>query len=65
MTTAAEKAADKARDALRDLEAQAWAEYLQLTREQAPARYREIEPWAWTRLCSRIKAIELRRSKLR
>ena len=31
-------------------EADAWFEYLEATRGQTAARYREVEPWAWARL---------------
>ena len=46
-------------------EADAWFEYLEATRAQSPARYREIEPWAWARLQQRMRAIKARRTKLR
>ena len=35
-------------------EADAWFEYLEATRGQSPARYRELEPWAWSRLSQRL-----------
>jgi hypothetical protein len=46
-------------------EADAWFEYLEATREQSPHRYREIEPWAWSRLTQRLRAIRTRRAKVR
>jgi hypothetical protein len=46
-------------------EADAWFEYLEATRAQSPARYRELEPWAWARLTQRLRAITARRTKLR
>jgi len=46
-------------------EADAWFEYLEATRGQSPARYRELEPWAWSRLSQRLRAIRTRRAKLR
>lgn len=46
-------------------EADAWFEYLEQTRGQEPARYAEVEPWAWARLRSRLRAIRARRAKLR
>jgi hypothetical protein len=46
-------------------EADAWFEYLESTRNQSAARYREIEPWAWARLSQRVRAIRTRRAKLR
>jgi hypothetical protein len=45
-------------------EADAWFEYLEVTRAQS-ARYLEIEPWAWTRLSQRLRAIRDRRQTLR
>ena len=54
-------------DALRVLqieEADAWFEYLEATRHQSPARYQEVEPWAWARLSQRRRAIKARRAKL-
>jgi hypothetical protein len=46
-------------------EADAWFEYLEATRAQLAARYREVEPWAWARLQQRMRAIKARRAKLR
>jgi hypothetical protein len=46
-------------------EADAWFEYLVTTRTQSPARYLEIEPWAWARLSQRLRAIRTRQTKLR
>jgi hypothetical protein len=46
-------------------EADAWFEYLEATRAQTAARYREVEPWAWARLTQRLRAIKARRAKLR
>jgi hypothetical protein len=46
-------------------EADAWFEYLDSTRGQAPGRYLEVEPWAWARLAQRLRAIRARRAKLR
>jgi hypothetical protein len=46
-------------------EADAWFEYLEATRAQTAARYRELEPWAWARLMQRLRAIKARRTKLR
>ena len=46
-------------------EADAWFEYLEATRGQTAARYREVEPWAWARLTQRMRAIKARRAKLR
>ena len=46
-------------------EADAWFEYLEATRAQTAARYREVEPWAWARLAQRLRAIKARRAKLR
>ena len=46
-------------------EADAWFEYLEATRNQTYARYKEVEPWAWARLNQRLRAIKARRAKLR
>jgi len=46
-------------------EADAWFEYLEVTRAQSAIRYREVEPWAWARLTQRLRAIKARRAKLR
>jgi hypothetical protein len=45
-------------------EADAWFEYLEAIRGQSPARYLEVEPWAWARLAQRLRAIRTRREKL-
>jgi hypothetical protein len=46
-------------------EVDAWFEYLDATRAQAEERYQEIEPWAWSRLRQRLRAIKARRARLR
>ena len=46
-------------------EADAWFEYLESTRAQSEARYREVEPWAWARLRQRLRAVTTKRTKLR
>jgi hypothetical protein len=46
-------------------EADAWFEYLEATREQTALRYREIEPWAWSRLTQRLRAVRARRARMR
>ena len=46
-------------------EADAWFEYLEATRGQSETRYRELEPWAWSRLNQRLRAIRARRARLR
>jgi len=46
-------------------EADAWFEYLEATRGQTLARYHELEPWAWSRLNQRLRAIRARRARLR
>jgi hypothetical protein len=46
-------------------EADAWFEYLEATRAQSEGRYQEIEPWAWSRLRQRLRAIRARRARLR
>lgn len=42
----------------------AWFEYLAATHDQPTARYEEVEPWAWTRLRNRLRAIEARRAAI-
>ena len=46
-------------------EADAWFEYLEATRAQNDVRYHEIEPWAWSRLRQRLRAIRARRVRLK
>ena len=46
-------------------EADAWFEYLEATRGQSEVRYGEVEPWAWARLCQRLRAITARRKRLK
>ncbi len=46
-------------------EADAWFEYLEATRNQSVVRYGELEPWAWSRLSQRLRAIRARRARLR
>jgi hypothetical protein len=46
-------------------EADAWFEYLEATRAQTATRYAELEPWAWSRLRQRLRAVKARRAKLR
>jgi hypothetical protein len=46
-------------------EADAWFEYLEVTRSQSESRYHEVEPWAWSRLSQRLRAIKARRERLR
>ena len=53
-------------EALAIEEADAWFEYLEVTRAQTPAgRYAEVEPWAWARLKQRLRAVERKRSRVR
>jgi hypothetical protein len=46
-------------------EADAWFEYLEVTRGQSAVRYAEVEPWAWARLSQLLRANSTRRAKLR
>ena len=46
-------------------EADAWFEYLEVTRAQSAVRCREVEPWAWARLQQRMRTIRARKAKLR
>jgi len=45
-------------------EADAWFEYADATKGQAGTRYEEVEPWAWSRLQGRLRAIRARRARL-
>jgi hypothetical protein len=47
-------------------EADAWFEYLESTQaEVVTGRYDEVEPWAWSRLKQRLRAVERKRSRVR
>jgi hypothetical protein len=51
-------------EALAIEEADAWFEYLEVTRAQAVSgRYTEVEPWAWARLSQRLKVVERKRAR--
>jgi len=53
-------------DALAIEEADAWCEYLEVTRaEIGSGRYHEIEPWAWARLSQRLRAVKRKQTELR
>lgn len=57
--------ADAKREALKLLdreEAAAWDAYLETTR--GARRYETLEPWAWSRLQQRLRAIDARRGAL-
>lgn len=45
-------------------EADAWFEYLEATRGESASGYQEVEPWAWSRLSQRLRAIRARASRL-
>ncbi len=45
-------------------EADAWFEYADATKGQQGSRYAEIEPWAWSRLQLRLRAVRGRRARL-
>ena len=52
-------------EALAIEEADAWFEYLEVTRAQTPSgRYAEVEPWAWARLNQRLRIVERKRARL-
>jgi hypothetical protein len=54
------------REALTIEEADAWFEYLEVTRaELSSGRYHEIEPWAWARLSQRLRSVKRKRAELR
>jgi hypothetical protein len=53
-------------EALAIEEADAWFEYLEVTRaEISSGRYNEIEPWAWSRLRQRLRAVKRKQAELR
>jgi hypothetical protein len=53
-------------EALAIEEADAWFEYLEVTRaEVSSGRYPEIEPWAWARLSQRLRAVKRKQAQLR
>jgi hypothetical protein len=53
-------------EALTIEEADAWFEYLEVTRAEAGSgRYGEIEPWAWARLSQRLRAVRRKQAQLR
>jgi hypothetical protein len=53
-------------EALAIEEADAWFEYLEVTRaEVASGRYGEIEPWAWARLKQRLRVVKRKQAELR
>lgn len=54
----------RSRDILTQETSSAWAEYLHATRGQPEERYREVEPWAWSRLQAVLRAIQTRRRVL-
>jgi hypothetical protein len=61
----ADEREDEAYELLMIEEADAWFEYLEATRGQSEMRYQELEPWAWSRLRQRLRAIRARRARLR
>jgi hypothetical protein len=61
----ADEREDEAYELLMIEEADAWFEYLEATRGQTEVRYAELEPWAWSRLRQRLRAIRARRARLR
>jgi hypothetical protein len=54
----------EARELLLIEEADAWFEYLEATTGLTEARYLELEPWAWSRLSQRLRAVRARRARL-
>ena len=55
---------DEVRELLMIEEADAWFEYLEAIRGQGETRYAEVEPWAWSRLRQRLRALKARRLRL-
>lgn len=64
MTTVAAEPKRNALELLYIETADAWFEYAESTRGQLPARYAEVEPWAWRRLQQKLRAIAARKAKL-
>jgi hypothetical protein len=54
----------EARELLQIEEADAWFEYLETTTGLTAARYAELEPWAWSQLSQRLRAVGARRARL-
>jgi hypothetical protein len=54
----------EARELLLIEEADAWFEYLEATTGLTETRYLELEPWAWSRLSQRLRAVRARRTRL-
>jgi hypothetical protein len=54
----------EARELLLIEEADAWFEYLEATGGLTEAHYLELEPWAWSRLSQRLRALRARRARL-
>lgn len=53
-------------DELLDVErTDAWQRYLDAIRGQSSVRYEEVEPWAWSRLQQRLRAIAARERVLK
>jgi hypothetical protein len=53
-------------EALAIEEADAWFEYLEVTRaEVSTGRYPDVEPWAWARLSQRLRAVKRKQTQLR
>jgi hypothetical protein len=53
-------------EALAIEEADAWFEYLEVTRAEIDSgRYNEIEPWAWARLSQRLRAVKRKQAQVR
>lgn len=45
-------------------ERDAWLEYLEVTRGVLPESYPDVEPWAWARLGTTLRAIRRERRRL-
>jgi len=60
--------AARSREDIRELleieEADAWHEYLWATREAPASCYANVERWAWSRLCGRLRSIKAKRAAL-
>ncbi len=58
----------RSREDVRELleieEADAWLEYLRVTRDAPESCYANVELWAWARLCARLRSIRVKRAEL-
>lgn len=63
-TATKKRGARSARESLAVERADAWFEYLAFTERLSGSRYEELEPWAWTRLQVKLRAVVARERAL-